>query len=299
MLEYDTQYKDLLKRIVSEGVDTKDRTGTGTRKVFDANMNVNLTPAEDYGRLPIPALTLRKVFPRTAFYELVWMLSGSTDANLLKNKNISIWNGNTSREFLDSRGLHHLREGHGGKMYGHQFRNFNGVDQVQNVIDSLIKDPHSRRHFISLWNPAELDEMALPPCHVSYQFCVIGDTLNLKFYQRSADVILGVPTNILFASFFLHAMAQMTNLKAGHVAHSIADAHIYSNHLDVACDLIERPMIDHTASIEHDFFNSISCDLHRETLMELLTRTTDYFNHSRLDYISHDAIPREKLVMAV
>lgn len=302
MIEYDAQYKALLKRIIASGVDIPDRTGVGVRKVFDANFNVDLS-SDSKARLKLPALTLRKAFPRTAFYELMWMLSGSTDATILQRRNISIWEGNTSREFLDAQGLTHIREGHGGKIYGHQFRNFNGYDQLAAVVDSLKTSPNSRRHFISLWNPTDLDEMALPPCHVSYQFCVIGDKLHLKFYQRSADVILGVPMNILFASLFLHWMAIVTGYEAGSVAHSICDAHIYSNHLEVACDLIEREPIDHTATIRPILLKS--CAQIDKTHLLSVFEEDEFGPYDRfasladLVYESNPAIPKEKLVMAV
>ncbi len=301
MLDYDNQYKDLLKRIVASGVDTPDRTGVGVRKVFDANMNVSLRETT-YTKMAIPALTLRKVFPRTAFYELLWMLSGSTDANVLKEKGISIWDGNTSREFLDSRGLHHIREGHGGKIYGHQFRNFNGIDQLDNVLQSLQNDPDGRRHYISLWNPNDLNEMTLPPCHISYQFCKVGDELNLKFYQRSADVILGVPMNIMFASFFLHFMAELTSMKVGEVSHSICDAHIYSNHLDIACELIERQSLGRTAMVSKNVFDmsgpKATDAIRPDSLMRSIL-VDDFRNLAKLEYLSHPAIPKEKLGMAV
>ena len=230
---YDTQYKHHLYRILKDGIDSDDRTGTGTRKVFDVNFNIDLRH-EVEGEHLLPALTLRQVFPRTAFYEMVWMLSGNTDVNWLKDKGISIWDGNSSREYLDANGLPHIKEGHIGRAYGYQFRNSSGVDQLAKVLHSLTVDPQGRRHMINLWNVADLDDMALVPCHYSYQFMVTGEHLNLKLTQRSGDFVLGVPTNAMFSTFFLTLMADMTGYKVGTFAHSITDAHVYLNHLEAA-----------------------------------------------------------------
>lgn len=303
MKSYDIQYKQTIERILGEGVDCPDRTGVGVRKVFDVNITVDL--GRDDGREVLPLTTLRRVFPRTAWMELFWMLSGSTDANLLKAKNIHIWDGNTTREFLDQQGLAHLREGFGGKIYGYQFRSFNGhVDQLKNVHASLLNDPNSRRHYISLWNPAELSEAALPPCHVSYQFVVLNDTLNLKFYQRSSDFILAGNVNFTFAAFFLQFMAKICGYKVGSVSHSIGDCHIYRNHLEVAEELVQRDIIDHTATYRHplDDWNPIE-RFREDNLDQKIQAMFDDETWSKvkdsIDYQSHPAIDRERLIMAV
>lgn len=302
MKAYDIQYKQTIQRILDEGVDCPDRTGVGVRKVFDVNISVDV--GRDDNLSVVPLTTLRKVFPRTPWMELFWMLSGSTNANLLKEKNIKIWDGNTTREYLDNNGLTHLQEGFGGKIYGHQFRSFNGhTDQLLDVYTSLRVNPNSRRHFISLWNPSELKEAALPPCHVSYQFVVLGDTLNLKFYQRSSDFILAGNVNFTFATFFLQFMAKALGYKVGRVSHSIGDCHIYSNHLEVAEELVQREIIDHTATFSHPMDNmSLSAEIENLTLDEKIQcmfsdQTWDLVN-STVDYQSHPAIARERLFMA-
>jgi len=166
MSSYDLQYQAALNRILQYGYDSDDRTGVGTRKMFDVNFNDDLRHevADEY---KLPALTIRKVFPRTAFYELMWMLNGITNVDWLYERNINIWNGNSTREFLDSRGLYHIREGHIGRGYGYQIRNFNGVDQLEELFKGLYYNPNGRRHLISFWNPGDLKEMALPPCFVA------------------------------------------------------------------------------------------------------------------------------------
>lgn len=243
MIDFDRQHKALLKRIISEGVDVEDRTGTGCRKVFDANITVDLSGDEENYHLPI--MSLRKTFPRTAFMELLWMLSGSTDVKDLQEVGVGIWDANSSREFLDKQGLHHLTEGQIGKGYGYQMRKFNGhVDQITNLIEGIKKNPNGRRHIVSMWNPAELHETSLPPCHHCYNFMVVGDKLHLKFTQRSSDQVLAGNMNIMFASFFLMLVAAKTGYEAGKVSQSITDAHIYHNLMDAALEIIERPYVD-------------------------------------------------------
>lgn len=244
MIEYDLQYKRVLQDIMANGVDVDDRTGTGCRKIFDTKISVDLRGDKNHYHLPVGSL--RKIYPRTAFIELLWMLRGSTDANELKEKNIKIWDANSSRSFLDSRGLSYLREGFiGPKAYGYQFRNWNGhYDQLTATIEGIIKEPNSRRHMISLWNPSDFAEQALPPCHHLYTFVVTGGVLNLKFTQRSSDFILAGNTNMLFASFFLIFMANWTGLKAGKVVQDIADCHIYHNLFEAAEHIINAQTYD-------------------------------------------------------
>ena len=287
MNDYDEQYKSTLKRILDSGYDTPDRTGTGVRKVFDVNISF-----DHCGKNLFPALTLRKVFPRTSFYELKWMLSGSTDVNDLKKYNISIWNDNSSREFLDSRGLTYINEGHIGKGYGKQFRDCEGIDQLQEVVSGLCSNPHSRRHMINLWNVSELKEMALPCCHYNYQFCVTGDRLNLKFNQRSSDFILAGNQNFMFASFFLHFMCKIIGYKPGVVSQSITDCHIYNDHLPVAEELINRN--------SHDI---ATVDMNNQTVknandIDQAINTMEW-NQVELNYSCEPAIPKEMLQMSV
>lgn len=304
MIEFDEKYRAGLTRILNDGIDRPDRTGVGSRAVFDMNINVNLKRHDD--RCALPALTMRKVFPRSAWYELFWMLRGSTDARELQEKGISIWDGNSSREFLDSRGLHHIREGFIGDGYGKQFRNFNGVDQLKEVMKSLLVDPNGRRHYISLWNPADLKNTALPPCHTTYNFMVTGEYLNLKFFQRSADYILGVPMNIMFAAFFLSWMASVLGYKVGNLAHSMTDCHVYENHKQAIFEMmLNRDHVHHEASFQLPkspyglkSVESIDSMLEKELDFMFDDRSWEYVKNS-LDYISNPALPKEMLVMAV
>lgn len=291
---FDFQYRRELIRIMNEGFDSGDRTGTGTRKVWSANFELDLEQEKATQACLLPALTTRKVFPRTAYYELLWMLSGNTDANWLKERGIGIWNGNTSREFLDSRGLTHLREGQIGKGYGHQFRNFSGVDQLSNVFDGLLADPDGRRHIISLWNPAELDEMALPPCHMMYQFGVTDDLLNLKFYQRSADMILGVPMNIMFSAMFLTIAAKALGYRVGKLSHSMGDAHIYHNHFQAA-----EYLIDSHARGPYPSFEIEVPEYNTDLGIDIFLQGLPEWEGVKLDYDSNPPLDKSLLGMAV
>lgn len=304
MLSYDNQYQDILRRVKDDGISSSDRTGVGTTKIFDANIRVDLSSVN--GKYVLPILTLRKVFPRSAWYEMVWMLRGSLDARELQEKNIHIWDGNSSREFLDSRGLHHIVEGFiGSAGYGSMFRNFEGVDQLVNVIQGLIENPNGRRHYISLWNPAELHNMALPCCHVAYNFMVTGDKLNLKFFQRSSDFILAGNANMMFSAFFLSWMSHLLGYKVGSLSHSITDCHVYNNHLGVLDTLLERSPMDHTATF--DFPDNLIkiTDTHNlkakvdEALNDLWDDSVWQHIKDSIDYQCHDAIPKESLIMAV
>lgn len=291
MNTYDKQFKTIVKEILDNGYDCPDRTGIGVKKIFDVNIRLDLRNEYNDKHI-LPALTLRQVFPRTAFWEMIWMLSGSTDANFLKDKNIKIWDGNTSREYLDSVGLNHIKEGFIGDGYGKQFRSFNGVDQLKSVANSISQDPHSRRHLINLWNPSQLNNMALPPCHYAYQFCVTGDHLNLKFTQRSSDFILAGNQNVLFSTFFLAFMADYTGYKVGILSHSITDCHIYNNHIEVAKELLEKEPVNKTSYFSWDSSKFIHLNLD-EALHALIWDDVD------VEYQHRGRIDRNRLIMAV
>ena len=234
----ENQYISLISDILLNGEEIVGRNGT-TKAVFGAAMVFNL---ED-GTLPL--LTTKKVAWKTCLKELLWFIKGCTDNDVLRKQKVKIWDGNASREFLDSRGLNHLEEGDLGPVYGHQWRHFNaeyktrhddysgkGVDQLQYVIDRL-KDPEkrsSRRIIMSAWNPCQLNEMALPPCHVLCQFNVIGDKLSCSLYQRSGDVGLGVPFNIASYSFLTHLLAKHCGLQAHEFVYYLGNTHIYDDH---------------------------------------------------------------------
>lgn len=290
MNAYDVQFKQIVRKILEHGHESDDRTGVGTIKIPSATITTDLSKSVG-GGLVLPALSLRKVFPRVAFEELMWMLSGSCDARILQEKNIHIWDGNSSREFLDSRGLEHIREGFIGKGYGHQFRNFNGIDQLRDVLNTLRVNPQSRRMLISLWNPADLCESALPPCHVLYQFVATGNVLNLGFYQRSSDFILAASQNYMFAAFFLHFMAEMSGHEVGELTHHIGDCHIYTNHISVAKELIARDGSDRFAEFEWQGFTNYS------DIDEAISAAN--WSFVDMDYDSDEAISRHRLMMAV
>ncbi|MEJ8768943.1 thymidylate synthase [Prevotella sp. HCN-7019] len=214
------QYLDLLNRIMTEGTKKTDRTGTGTLSVFGHQMRFNLEDG-------FPLLTTKKLHLKSIIYELLWFLKGDTNVKYLQEHGVRIWN-----EWADE-------NGDLGPVYGHQWRSwpdYNGgtIDQISNVIDLIKHHPDSRRMMVSAWNPAEVDQMALPPCHCLFQFYVADGRLSLQLYQRSADTFLGVPFNIASYALLLMLMAQVTGLKAGDFIHTTGDTHLYLNHLDQA-----------------------------------------------------------------
>ena len=214
------QYLSLLKRILDEGVTKTDRTGTGTKSVFGHQMRFDLSEG-------FPLLTTKKLHLKSIIYELLWFLRGDTNVKYLQEHGVRIWN-----EWADE-------NGDLGPVYGHQWRSwpdYNGgtIDQIQNVLDMIRQHPDSRRMVVSAWNPAEVEQMALPPCHCLFQFYVADGRLSLQLYQRSADTFLGVPFNIASYALLLQMMAQVTGLKPGEFIHTTGDTHLYLNHLDQA-----------------------------------------------------------------
>ena len=214
------QYLDLLSRILNEGVHKGDRTGTGTLSVFGNQMRFNL-------RDGFPLLTTKKLHLKSIIYELLWFLRGDTNIHYLQEHGVRIWN-----EWADE-------HGDLGPVYGHQWRSWpdykgGTIDQIANVLDQIKHNPNSRRMLVTAWNPAEVDEMALPPCHCLFQFYVADGRLSLQLYQRSADTFLGVPFNIASYALLLQMMAQVTGLEAGEFIHTTGDTHLYSNHLEQA-----------------------------------------------------------------
>ena len=214
------QYLSLLKRILDEGVTKTDRTGTGTKSVFGHQMRFDLSEG-------FPLLTTKKLHLKSIIYELLWFLRGDTNVKYLQEHGVRIWN-----EWADE-------NGDLGPVYGHQWRSwpdYNGgtIDQIQNVLDMIRQHPDSRRMVVSAWNPAEVEQMALPPCHCLFQFYVADGRLSLQLYQRSADTFLGVPFNIASYALLLQMMAQVTGLKLGEFIHTTGDTHLYLNHLDQA-----------------------------------------------------------------
>lgn len=242
----EVQYLSLIDRILATGSSRGDRTGTGTRALFGETMKFDLGAA-------FPLLTTKRVFWRGVAEELLWFISGSTNANLLAEKGIHIWDGNGSREFLDNRGFSDREVGDLGPVYGFQWRHFGakytdmhadytgqGVDQLAEVIETIKMRPTDRRMILSAWNPAALGEMALPPCHMMAQFFVADNALSCMMYQRSCDVGLGVPFNIASYALLTRMVAHVTGLAAGTFTHVLGDAHIYNNHVDALREQARR-----------------------------------------------------------
>ncbi len=246
------QYLDLCKHILENGETRKDRTGTGTISTFGYQMRFNLEEG-------FPLLTTKKVFYRGIFEELLWFLSGSTNIKPLVDKKVGIWNewpykdytnspdykGETLEEFVEKiRNDQEFADKYGnlGPVYGKQWRNFNGTDQIKELIENLKKDPFSRRHMVVAYNPSEVKDMALPPCHSLFQFYVSADgkKLSCQLYQRSGDVFLGVPFNIASYSLLLAMVAQVCGYQPYEFVHTFGDAHIYLNHVDQIHEQLSR-----------------------------------------------------------
>lgn len=222
------QYLDLLRHIRENGVMKEDRTGTGTQSVFGYQMRFNLADG-------FPLLTTKKVHLKSIIHELLWFISGDTNINYLRENGVTIWD-----EWADE-------HGNLGPVYGHQWRSWscpNGgaIDQLSGVINLIQHNPDSRRMLVTAWNPAEVDQMALPPCHCLFQFYVAGGKLSCQLYQRSADVFLGVPFNIASYALLTMMIAQVCGLEPGEFIHTTGDTHIYRNHFDqVALQLSREP----------------------------------------------------------
>ncbi len=220
------EYLDLLEHVMETGVDRMDRTGTGTRGVFGYQMRFDLAKG-------FPMVTTKKLHLKSIIHELIWFLAGDTNIRYLKENKVRIWD-----EWADE-------NGDLGPVYGKQWRRWETadgrvIDQVTSLIEAIKKNPYSRRHIISAWNPADVDEMALPPCHCLFQFHVANGKLSCQLYQRSADIFLGVPFNIASYALLTHMVAQVCDLEVGDFVHTFGDAHIYSNHFEQVREQLRR-----------------------------------------------------------
>ena len=220
------QYHDLLRRILREGVQKNDRTGTGTISIFGHQMRFDLSQG-------FPVLTTKKLHLKSIIHELLWFLAGDTNIRYLHDNQVTIWD-----EWADV-------YGNLGPIYGYQWRSWRGadgqtIDQISQVVESIKTNPDSRRLIVSAWNVADIDKMALPPCHALFQFYVANKKLSCQLYQRSADVFLGVPFNIASYALLTMMIAQVTNLQPGEFIHTLGDAHIYQNHLEQVNLLLSR-----------------------------------------------------------
>ncbi|MCV3241013.1 thymidylate synthase [Mesorhizobium sp. ZC-5] len=220
------QYLDLLSHVLENGFDRSDRTGTGTRSVFGYQMRFDLSRG-------FPVTTTKKLHLKSIIHELLWFLAGDTNIKYLNDNGVSIWD-----EWADE-------NGDLGPVYGKQWRSWPAedggeIDQIRNLLNQIRKNPHSRRLIVSAWNPAEVDQMALPPCHCLFQFYVSDGKLSCQLYQRSADIFLGVPFNIASYALLTMMVAQVTGLKVGDFVHTLGDAHLYSNHFEQAREQLRR-----------------------------------------------------------
>ena len=220
------QYLDLLNRVMTDGTQKNDRTGTGTRSIFGHQMRFPL--AEGF-----PLLTTKKLHLKSIIYELLWFLQGDTNVKYLQEHGVRIWN-----EWAGT-------DGSLGPIYGYQWRSWpdyhgGSVDQIAQAVETIKNNPDSRRIIVCAWNVAQIDEMALPPCHTLFQFYVADGRLSLQLYQRSADIFLGVPFNIASYALLLMMMAQVTGLQAGDFVHTLGDAHIYTNHFNQVREQMNR-----------------------------------------------------------
>ncbi|MCC0032093.1 MAG: thymidylate synthase [Brucellaceae bacterium] len=262
------QYLDLLEHVMDTGFDRGDRTGTGTRSVFGHQMRFDLSQG-------FPVLTTKKLHLRSIIHELLWFLKGDTNIRYLQDNGVSIWD-----EWADE-------NGELGPVYGKQWRSWpdgkgGTIDQIANLVHQIRTSPNSRRLIVSAWNPAEVDHMALPPCHCLFQFYVADGRLSCQLYQRSADIFLGVPFNIASYALLTLMVAQVTGLKPGEFVHTLGDAHLYHNHFDQA-----RQQLGRTP--------------HRLPVMELNPAVTDLFAFTYEDFrlVGYEAAPSIKAPIAV
>lgn len=228
------EYHELLMSTLRDGIDSNDRTGVGTRRVFGRQLRVPLDP--------FPILTTKKIHFRSIYFELMWMLLGMNDVRWLQERKVTIWD-----EWVNEEGT--IGPGYGvqwrnfGTEYDHKGQPYNRgqcVDQLQQLVDNLVANPDGRRHIVSAWNPNVTQDMALPPCHMMFQVAVLGDKLSLHMYQRSADAFLGVPFNITQYALLAHILCWMTGYKPGELITSYGDLHVYQNHFDQCEELLGR-----------------------------------------------------------
>lgn len=229
MNQLDFQYQDLLREVLSNGIEKKDRTGTGTKSIFGATIRHNMSEG-------FPILTTKKVAFKTMVTELRWFLKGDTNIKYLKDNNCKIWDGDYERSGRTDGDL--------GPIYGKQWRDINGIDQLENLITGIISNPDSRRHLVDSWNVEDLDKMTLPPCHYSFQCYVADGKLSLMWNQRSADLFLGVPFNISSYGLLLLLLCKETRLEPGELIGNFGDLHLYNNHIKQAEEQIERDSYD-------------------------------------------------------
>lgn len=302
----ETQYHNIIRSILGSGYKRDDRTNVGTLSIFSP-------PPMRFNLESFPLLTTKKTFLRPIFEELMWFIRGQTDASILSDKKVYIWDANGSRDALDKRGLHHLRKGDLGPIYGFQWRHFGatykdcttdysgqGVDQLYNVIEAIMFNPQDRRIILSAWNPAAVPEMALPPCHMFCQFYVANGKLSCQLYQRSADIGLGVPFNIASYSLLTMLIAKFCKLEPGEFIHVIGDAHIYNNHVDALTTQLSRepykfPKLIINKSVD---WLSMTHD-NKNIIVKKVLETLESVEYSDIEVVGYVSHPSLQMTMAV
>jgi len=284
------EYHQLIQHVLDKGVEKKDRTGTGTFSVFGYQMRFDL--AEGF-----PLITTKKLHLKSILHELIWFLKGDTNIRYLCQNGVRIWDDWPFAKFKDSQEYNgesisqfakrisedsnfSKKWGELGPVYGHQWRSWPGpdgpIDQIKNVLQELRKNPDSRRHIVSAWNPGYVDQMALPPCHAFFQFYIANGKLSCQLYQRSADIFLGVPFNIASYALLMHMIAHDLKIEVGHFVHTLGDAHIYTNHIDqvklqISREIKSLPRININPKVTNMF------DLNYEDIT-----LEDYFPHPHI-----------------
>lgn len=284
------QYQDLIKHILTDGYDTDDRTGTGTRAVFGTKIRFDLTRG-------FPAVTTKKLAWKACISELLWFLSGSTNVDDLRERTHgsrdqgkTIWDENYETQ---ARQLGYM-DGALGPVYGKQWRDFGGIDQLKLVINRIKQMPTDRRQIVSAWNPAEIDKMALPPCHCFYQFNVRNGYLDLQWYQRSVDVFLGLPFNIASYAALVHIVAKMCNLIPGDLVFSGGNTHIYMNHME-QCEEVLRREPKELCNLEITWPSNFE-NWPTETQLDWVTTSMSHKDFKLQGYKSHPAITAKMAV---
>lgn len=286
------QYQELIQHILTNGYETDDRTGTGTIAVFGTKARWDLTQG-------FPAVTTKKLAWKACIAELLWFLSGSTNVNELRQRTHgsliegkTIWDENYENQARDLG----YSGGELGPVYGKQWRDFGGVDQVVKIIDRIKQLPNDRRQIVSAWNPAEIDRMALPPCHMFYQFNVRNGYLDLQWYQRSVDVFLGLPFNIASYAALLHIVAKMCNLIPGDLVFSGGNTHIYSNHIE-QCQEVLRREPKKLCQLEINWPENFNAP--GVTTEGQLKHVTEVMSHKDFKLVGYESHPTIKAKMAV
>lgn len=284
------QYQDLIKQILTDGYDTDDRTGTGTRAIFGTKIRFDLTRG-------FPAVTTKKLAWKACISELLWFLSGSTNVDDLRERTHgsrdegkTIWDENYETQ---ARQLGYM-DGALGPVYGKQWRDFGGIDQLKLIINRIKQMPTDRRQIVSAWNPAEIDKMALPPCHCFYQFNVRNGYLDLQWYQRSVDVFLGLPFNIASYAALVHIVAKMCNLIPGDLVFSGGNTHIYMNHME-QCEEVLRREPKELCNLEIIWPSNFE-NWPTETQLDWVTASMTHKDFKLQGYKSHPAITAKMAV---